>query len=143
LDWKTVKKVFRSYGSAEVSARKDWDIVTHIALNKIALRKGYGNYVVVVLDLLSGVILYLLEKWDKEFLINYFRKKDDAFCKGIKVFCSDMWQAYLSCAKELFTNALIVADRFHFFGKCQNGIEHARKFFRRFFPEEELLKNLK
>lgn len=135
--------MFRSYGSAEVSARKDWDIVTHIALNKIALRKGYGNYVVVVLDLLSGVILYLLEKWDKEFLINYFRKKDDAFCKGIKVFCSDMWQAYLSCAKELFTNALIVADRFHFFGKCQNGIEHARKFFRRFFPEEELLKNLK
>lgn len=143
LDWKTVNELFQSYGRAEISGRSDWDRVTHIALDEIALRKGHGNYVVVVLDLLSGVILDLLEKRDKEFLINYFKKKGDVFCQRIEVFCSDMWQAYLSCAKELFTNALIVADRFHFFGKCQQGIEHARKSFRRSFPEEESLKNLK
>ena len=143
LDWKTINELFYSYSDKEISNRTDWEKVTHLALDEIALRKGHNNYVVVMLDLLSGAILDIVQQRDKAFLLNYFQEKGVAFCQQIEVFCSDMWQAYLNCAKEVFPNATIVADRFHFFAKCQAGIEHARKSFRRLFPKADELKNLK
>lgn len=143
IDWKTLNEVFETYSKAEISGRKDWSKVTHIAMDEIALKKGHNNYVVVVLDLLSGVILDILPQRDKAFLVNYFKEKGAAFCEQIEVFCSDMWQAYLKCAEEVFTNATIVADRFHFFQKCQKGIDHARNSFRKQFPKAEELKNLR
>lgn len=143
LDWETVDRLFHTYSSCEIGARCDWLTVTHLALDEISLRKGHGSYVVVVLNLLTGVILDILEQRDKTFLIKYFQDKGKAFCQQIEVFCSDMWKAYLNCAKEVFTNAIVVADRFHFFGKCQEGIDHARKSFRKMFPKAEELKKLK
>jgi len=143
LDWGVVDRLFYTYSSKEIGARSDWEKVTHIALDEIALRKGHKNYVVVVLDLLSGAILDILKQRDKAFLIKYFEDKGEAFCQQIEVFCSDMWKAYLNCAKEVFPNAIVVADRFHFFGKCQEGIDHARNSFRKMFPKAEELKKLK
>ena len=143
LDWETVDRLFYTYSSQQIAARSDWERVTHLALDEIALRKGHGNYVVVVLDLQTGTILDILEQRDKAFLVKYFENKGELFCQQIEVFCSDMWKAYLNCAKEVFSNAIVVADRFHFFGKCQEGIDHARKSFRKMFPEAEELKKLK
>lgn len=143
LDWKTVDELFHYYSARELEERTDWSEVSHLALDEIALRKGHNDYVVVVLDLQSGVILDLLESRDKAFLVNYFRSKGAGFCKQIEVFCSDMWKAYLTCAEEVFCQAVIVADRFHFFSKCQEGVDHARKSFRKAFPKADELKKLK
>ena len=143
IDWKSVNEVFETYSNAEISARSDWSEVTHLALDEIALKKGHNNYVVVILDLLSGVILDILPQWDKAYLVNYFKGKGVAFCERIEVFCSDMWKAYLKCAEQVFPNATIVADRFHFFQKCQEGIDHARNSFRKQFPKAAELKKLR
>lgn len=143
IDWKTVNEMFDTYSKQEISARSDWSKATHLAMDEIALKKGHNNYVVVVLDLLSGVILDILPQRDKAFLVNYFKAKGAAFCERIEVFCSDMWQAYLKCAEEVFTNAIVVADRFHFFQKCQKGIDHARNSFRKQFPKADELKKLR
>ena len=143
IDWKTVNELFYYYSEQEISRQTHWEKVTHLAMDEIALRKGHNDYVVVLLDLKNGVILDILEQRDKAFLISYFREKGSAFCAQIEVFCSDMYQAYLSCAKEVFTNATIVADRFHFFSKCQEAIDHARKSFRKAFPKADELKKLK
>lgn len=143
LDWKTVQEIFDYYSQEEIGQRDDWEGVSHIGMDEIALKKGHKNYVVVVLDLLTGVILDILPQRDKAYLIQYFRDKGRVFCKQIKVFCSDMWSAYLNTAKELFTEAIVVADRFHFFSKCQDGLDHARKSLRKKFPKAEELKKLK
>lgn len=129
LDWKTVDEIFYTYSSVEIGHRRDWEKITHLALDEIALKKGHNNYVVIVLDLISGVILDILEHRDKAFLIKYFRDKGDSFCKQIKLFCSDMWSAYLNCAKEVFSNAIIVADRFHFFFQMPGGLGPCQKKF--------------
>lgn len=142
LDWRTVDGLTDTYAQQEIASREDWDKVTHLALDEIAVKKGHKNYVVIVLDLLNGVILDILPQRDKEFLVSYFQEKGQSFCEQIQVFCSDMWKAYLGCAKQVFTNAKIVADRFHFFAKCQEGIDHARKSFRKLFPKAEELKKL-
>jgi len=143
VDWKTVNEIFTTLSTKEILTRSSWKDVTHIALDEIALRKGHKNYVVVVLDLLTGHILDILKQRDKAFLVKYFQDIGEDFCNQIKVFSSDMWKAYLNCAKEVFSNAIVVADRFHFFGKCQEGMNHARNSFRKTFPKSDELKKLK
>ena len=143
MDWKTVNEIFTTRSTKEILTRSSWKEVTHIALDEIALRKGHKNYVVIVLDLLTGQILDILKQRDKAFLVKYFTNKGEDFCNQIQVFSSDMWKAYLNCAKEVFPKAIVVADRFHFFGKCQEGIDHARNSFRKKFPKADELKKLK
>ena len=82
-------------------------------MDDISLKKGKGDYVVILVDLDTHEVIDLLESRTKEFLINYFTNKGKTFCEQILVFCSDMWTAYLEIAKEIFVNATIVVDRFH------------------------------
>jgi transposase len=143
LSWRTVQKIFEEKSNSLLSNQNNWANVTRLALDEIALRKGHRNYVVVVLDLDRGIILDILEDRSKDFLIKYFKSKGSEFCNRIEVFCSDMWSAYLNCAKVVFPNADIVADRFHFYGKCQDAINHARKSFRKKYPKADELKKLR
>ncbi len=143
VDWKTINSIFIRYSKSEIEARKDYNEVKRIAIDEIALKKGHRNYVVILLDLDKGVILDVLKQRDKAFLINYFRSKGAAFCDRIKVFSSDMWEAYLNCAKEVFQNATIVADRFHFFSKCQDGMNVCRRYFRRQNKKDDRLNGIR
>lgn len=112
-------------------------------MDEIALKKGKGDYVVVLVDLDSHEVIDLLESRTKEFLISYFTNKGKAFCEQIEVFCSDMWAAYLETAKELFVNATIVVDRFHYFSYLQDVIDKTRKKLRKDYPKQDLLKKIK
>lgn len=143
VDWKTVNSIFNHYSDQEIESRKDWSRVSRIGMDEIALKKGHRNYVVIIIDLDRGVILDVLEQRDKAFLINYFCSKGAAFCEQIELFSSDMWEGYLNCAKEVFTKAIIVADRFHFFSKCQDGMNICRRYFRQKNKKDDLLKGLR
>ncbi len=112
-------------------------------MDEIALRKGKGDYVVVVVNLETKEVLDILPSRLKSDLIAYFKAKGEAFCLQIEVFCSDMWEAYLETAKELFTNATIVVDRFHYFTYLQEVIDKLRKRYRKDQPKDELLKKTK
>ena len=58
-------------------------------MDEIALKKGKGDYIVVLVDLDTHEVIDLLESRTKEFLISYFTNKGKAFCEQIEVFCSD------------------------------------------------------
>ncbi|OQY28510.1 MAG: hypothetical protein B6244_07125 [Candidatus Cloacimonetes bacterium 4572_55] len=48
------------------------------------------------------------------------------FCQSIEVFSCDMWDGYVSTAKNVFPNAEIVIDRFHFFGQMSKALDNVR-----------------
>jgi transposase len=54
-----------------------------------------------------------------------------------------MWTAYLETAKELFINATIVVDRFHYFSYLQDVMDKTRKKLRKSHPKQEVLKKSK
>ena len=112
-------------------------------MDEISLKKGHKDYVAVLVNLDTGEVLDILEDRKKACLIDYFVKKGKAFCDQIVLFCSDMWEGYLNCAKEVFPNAVITADRFHFFSKIQDAVDKTRKTLRRKFPNCPLLKKIK
>jgi transposase len=138
IGWKTINRLFHKYSTREISAHieRSEQAVTQIAMDEIALHKGHRDFVVVIIDLVHKVIIDILENREKASLIAYFQGKGLGFCNKIKVFCSDMWDGYLNTAKEVFPNAAIVVDRFHFFSYCNAAIETARKYYKKELKEQ-------
>lgn len=143
LCWQTVNRIFQKYAQKQVNPAKAFAQVSRIGIDEIALKKGHKDYVAVIVDLDTGQVLDLLEDRTKQALVAYFQAKGAAFCAQIELFCSDMWEGYLNMAKEVFVNAVIVADRFHFFARLQKAVDTCRRYLRRKYPKADELKQIK
>jgi transposase len=141
--WETVNRIFQKWSKRALSSGNLFDGVRALGIDEIALHKGCGNYVCVLVNLETGQILDLLEDRTKAYLIAYFTNLGEAFCQGIKVFSCDLWDGYVGAAQACFPNAEIVLDRFHFFAQLQKALDNTRKSLRRALPKDQDLKNLK
>lgn len=117
--------------------------VKRLGIDEIALQKGKGSYVAVLVDLDTGEVLDLLANRTKAHLMAYFQAKGEAFCQQIELFCSDLWTGYIELAKALFVKAAIVVDRFHVFGHLQAVVDGLRRTLRRSSPLADWLKKAK
>lgn len=143
LCWQAVNRIVCKHGARVVQQENPFATVKRIGIDEIALKKGRKNYVAVLVDLDTGAVLDLLEDRSKEFIIKYFQQKGPAFCQQIELFCSDLWEGYLNAAHCVFPTATIVTDRFHFFAKLQQAIDTCRKYYRKKYPKDKDLVNLK
>lgn len=117
----------------------DWSKVKRIGIDEFAFKKGHKNYLTVLIDLDTHEILDILEKRDKSFLRDYFKGLGKCFCEQIEDFCADMW----GLAEELFPNATIHIDRFHWTVHLNKVLDEMRKELRRQNKQEEVYKSLK
>lgn len=143
LEWHRVNRIFKKWSNEQIKTVNLFAGVRALGIDEIALKKGHKNFVCVLVNLETGEVLDILEDRSKANLIAYFNELGSDFCKGIEVFSSDMWEGYINVAKELFVNAKIVVDRFHFFAHLQKALDSCRKTLRREFPDQEELKNIK
>lgn len=114
-----------------------------LGIDEIALRKGHRDYVCVLVDLDRKEVVDILPRREKAYLKDYFLGLGSEFCDGIELFCADMWEGYTNLAKEIFPNASIVVDRFHFFAMVQKGLESCRKYFQRKHKGHPALKSIR
>lgn len=139
----TVNRIFQTYGQSKLNQKQAFAQVSRIGMDEIALKKGHKEDVAVIVDLDTGQVLDLLADRTKQALVNYFQAKGAAFCARIQLFCSDLWEGYLNTAKEVFPNAVIVADRFDFFSRLQKAVDNCRRYLRRKYPKADELKQIK
>jgi len=143
LCWDTVNRIFKKWANKKIKSCNLFEGVRALGIDEIALKKGHKNFVCVLVNLETGEVIDILEDRTKAALIPYFQKLGSAFCEGIEIFSSDMWEGYINTAKEVFPNASIVVDRFHFFAHLQKAVDSCRKALRKEFPDAEELKNVK
>jgi transposase len=143
LHWNVVNRIFQVQAMRMAGLKKEWKRVRHLGIDEISLLKGHKNYVVVLVDLESGVVLDILPERSKAYLKTYFLSKGEIFCAQIQTFCSDMWEGFVNCAKEVFPQAEVVVDRFHFFAYLQKALDKCRQSLRRKFEDKEELKSLR
>ena len=132
LVWHTVNEICQRGARKELDERP-LSKVRVIGMDEFAMKKGHRDDATVIVDLERVEIIDILEYRDQEKLIEYFKKRGTAWCEGIEVFCSDMWQGFLNTAKAVFPNATLVVDRFHFFGYLNKTLDNERKSLRRKF----------
>ncbi|MCJ8336775.1 MAG: ISL3 family transposase [Epibacterium sp.] len=143
LNHDTVSGIFHAYSKKKLKDRKAILSVTRLGIDEIALKKGHKEYVCVLVDLDTHEVVELLPQRDKAYLIGYFKGLGASFCSQVKIFCSDMWQGYLSLAEEVFPQATIIIDRFHLMNYLQKGVENARRSLRNKFKEADELKGIR
>lgn len=111
----------------------DWQRVSHFTLmgiDQIALRKGHGDFVVVVTArLASGAIepLALLADRKKDTVTAWLKRIPHVRQQQIKTVCTDMWEGYVAAVREVLSQCAIVIDRFHGARHYSDGADALRK----------------
>jgi transposase len=111
LDPKTVKAIDKAF-LQEHFGTTDCRKLRVLAIDEIALRKGH-NYMTVVMDYLSGRIVWMGDGRTEETLNGFFEEMTEPQKEAVEAVAMDMWQAYINCVNRHCPNAKIVFDFFH------------------------------
>lgn len=111
----------------------DWSTIKYIgalAIDEIALKKGYKNYVTMMSCRVDGVIriLAVLKGRKKSTIKAFLKSIPKKLKKTVEAICVDMYDGYINAAKEVFKNsALIVIDRFHVAKRYRGALDKYRQ----------------
>lgn len=145
MSHKTVERLFYQEVENRIKAI-NWKKVNRIGIDEFSFKKGKKDYIVVIVDLDTHEILDILESRCKSFIRLYFKELEkhcSGFLERVKEFCSDMWGPFQDLGKELFKNALIHIDRFHWTSHLNKALDSYRKSLRRKNKDEDSFKKLK
>ncbi|NLV52812.1 MAG: ISL3 family transposase [Bacteroidales bacterium] len=125
LDPKTVKNIDKTFLEQEYGVT-DCDNLRILAIDEIAVRKGH-NYMTVVMDYMTGKIIWMGENRDKETLDAFFRIMTKKQKKSIEAVAMDMWEPFINRVKHHIPQAKIVFDFFHVVQSFGKVIDEVRK----------------
>ena len=137
---KTVERT--CYGQV-LERQVNWSKIRRIGIGEFAFKKGHKDFITVPIGLDTHEITDILEQRDKKFLRAYFQGLGEESCQQAQELCSDMWGPFQDLAKELFPNALVHVDRFHWTLHLNKVLDNIRKQLRRDDKEEAVFKGLK
>lgn len=107
----TVKEIDKSFLAEEFS-ETDCSGLRILAIDEIALKKGH-IYMTVVLDYLTGRVVWMGEGRSMETLDKFFAEMTNEQKAAIEAVAMDMWEAYINRVKHHCPQANIVFDFFH------------------------------
>lgn len=111
--------------------------ISHVSVDEKAIHRGH-KYATVVSDSERGVVLDVGQGRDKNSVKALLQGLLGDLKEEIQTITTDMWKAYISCATELFPNAMLIHDRFHLVQYLNKAIDQVR---RREVKQHDALKN--
>ncbi len=124
MHWNTIKDIHVRALTKKLKKRKLRHL-QYLGVDEIAVKKGH-NYLTVVVDLLTGQVVWVAEG-RKASSLEDFLKKLKRVKAQIKAIAMDMWPAYISAAKKYYPLDVIVFDRFHIISECNKMIDELRR----------------
>ena len=100
LDWKTVKNIDKNHLEVKYGL-PDYNNLKILAVDEIAIRKGH-NYLTVVLDYLSGRIVFIGKKRKAKTLKRFFNQMTAKQRKSIEAVAMDMWDPFINAVKKKY-----------------------------------------
>jgi transposase len=116
-----------------IDDRIDWgqyESIGVLGIDEVALKKGHGDFVVIVTARMSVqrlVILGVLENREKDTVLAFLRSIPLRLLKTIHTVCSDMYEGFTEAIREEVKSAQLVIDRFHVTRKYRDGLDGLRK----------------
>lgn len=101
-----------------------------LGLDEIALKKGHGDYVVIVSSRLANdrvVLLGVLPNREKETVKEFLNSIPKRLQRTIHTVCTDMYTGYVNAAEEVLSEAIVVIDRYHIARKYRDCADTLRK----------------
>ncbi len=110
LGWDLVKGILKSHLGKRYKA-PDLKGLSQIAIDEIHL--GKGKYLTIVMDLSTGIVVFVGEGKDSNALTPFWEKIKRKRSVKIKAVAIDMSTAYIKAVSENLPKAKIVFDHFH------------------------------
>lgn len=98
LDWKTVKTIDKQYLERDYG-KPDYEGLRLLAVDEISIRKGQ-RYLSVVLDYLSGRVLYVGKDRKAKTLARFFNQLKPRQRRAIEAVAMDMWDPFIKAVKK-------------------------------------------
>jgi len=124
LNWKTVKDIDKYYLERDYG-QPDLNGLSTLAVDEISIRKGH-QYLTVVLDYVSGRVVYVGKDRKAETLERFFDQLSPEQRDGIKAVVMDMWDPFIRAVKKKMPEAKIVFDLFHVVAGFNRVIDQVR-----------------
>jgi len=124
LDWKTVKEIDKSFLEKRYD-KTDYSDLTILAVDEIAIRKGH-QYMTVVLDYLTGRVIWLGPDRTAETLTAFFNGMSDEQKQALQAIAMDMWDPYIAAVQAAVPHVKIVFDLFHVVSAFNKVIDKVR-----------------
>ena len=128
LDWKTVKNIDKAFLEDQYG-QTDYEGLRLLAVDEIAIKKGH-RYMTVVIDYVTGRVVWMGKGRKKETLDAFFAGMTDQQKQRLEAIAMDMWQAYITSVQEAVPHVKIVFDLFHVtaaFGKVIDKVRISEK----------------
>jgi len=116
-----------------ICAEVDWSEygqIGRLGLDEIALKKGHGNFVVIVTSRLKngrlGILAVLADR-EKNTVVEFLRSIPQRLKNTIECACCDMYEGYTEAIREELPGVRLVIDRFHVTRAYRDGLEALRK----------------
>jgi transposase len=101
--------------------------VKKLGIDEIALVKGQGNYLAVLVDLDTRKPIEIVKTRRIEDIREVLSGWGSEVLEQIQEVSIDMWSPYKSLVEELMPNANITADRFHVMKQVNDELDNMRK----------------
>jgi transposase len=125
LDPKTVKAVDHEFLQEEFG-KTDYEDLRVLAMDEIAVKKGQ-HYMTVVMDYISGRVVWMGQNRDKETLDQFFAPMTQQQKSSIQAVAIDMHDPYINRIRHHCPQAMIVFDLFHIVKSYGKVLEAVRR----------------
>jgi transposase len=98
IDWKTVKAIDKKYLGQDYG-QPNYDGLSTLAVDEIAVRRGH-NYLTVVLDYLSGRVVFVGKDRKAKTLEGFFNRLKPKQRRSIEAVAMDMWDPFIKAVKK-------------------------------------------
>jgi transposase len=111
INWKTVKAIDK-YFLEQHYGKTEYEGLRILAVDEIAISKGH-RYLTVVLDYMSGRVVWVGKDRTKETLDAFFAGMTHEQRQALEAVAMDMWDPYIHAVKKHVPHVKIVFDLFH------------------------------
>jgi transposase len=136
LTYERVEGIFFRAISREIEANKG-RIYKKIGIDEISMKKGRGQYIVIISDLSRGCVIGILQERSKIKVKEWFQNLSHKQRRKIRWVAIDMWDGYFYAVREEIPQAKIVIDRFHVQKAFGEQIDKARRSIQSKLSEED------
>ncbi len=106
--------------------RRENDTISYIGIDEKSFHSGH-DYIISLTDLIEGKVIDVVKDRTKKSTKELFNKLTDTQKKDVEAVAMDFWQSFITEAKEVFPEALIVHDRFHIDKYLNDAVDQIRR----------------